>query len=54
MHHLPYPVIADPACLAEDGYHPSEKGYAYIAEQVAGQLHPAPASDAGVDVTRSP
>ena len=45
---------SDPACLAEDGYHPSEKGYAYIADQVAGQLRPAPFSGAGVDLTRSP
>jgi len=54
VHHLAYPAIADPACLAEDGYHPSEKGYAYIADQVAGQLRPAPFSGAGVDLTRSP
>ena len=54
VHHLAYPAIADPACLAEDGYHPSEKGYAYIADQVAGQLRPAPFSGAVVDVTRSP
>ncbi|HAD45187.1 MAG TPA: lysophospholipase, partial [Alcanivorax sp.] len=54
VHHLAYPAIADPACLAEDGYHPSEKGYAYIAGQVAGQLHPATVSGAGADVTRSP
>ncbi|MBL7251813.1 GDSL-type esterase/lipase family protein [Alloalcanivorax marinus] len=38
VHHLAYPVIADPACLAEDGYHPAERGYAYIADQVADTL----------------
>jgi lysophospholipase L1-like esterase len=54
VHHLAYPVIADPAYLAEDGYHPSEKGYAYIAEQVARQLRPTTVSGAGADVTRSP
>jgi len=54
VHHLAYPAIADPACLAEDGYHPSEKGYAYIAGQVAGQLRPTTVSGAVVDVTRSP
>jgi lysophospholipase L1-like esterase len=54
VHHLAYPVIADPAYLAEDGYHPSEKGYAYIAEQVAEQLRAAPATGNGADVTRSP
>ena len=52
--YLSYPPMNDPALLAEDGYHPSEKGYAYIAEQVAGQLRPAPFSGAGVDVTKSP
>ncbi len=40
--HLAYPVIADPAYLAKDGYHPSEKGYAYIADQVATKLEIIP------------
>jgi lysophospholipase L1-like esterase len=30
--HLNYPAITNPALLAPDGYHPSEKGYQYIAE----------------------
>jgi len=51
VHHLAYPVIGDPAYLAEDGYHPSEKGYAYIAGQVARQLTHA-ADEPGV--TTSP
>ena len=38
VHHLAYPAIADPAYLAEDGYHPSEKGYAYIATHTAAHL----------------
>lgn len=54
VHHLAYPVIADPAYLAEDGYHPSEKGYAYIAGQVAGQLRPATAGGAGTRVKTPP
>jgi len=38
VQHLAYPVIADPAYLAEDGYHPGEQGYAYIADRVADTL----------------
>ena len=38
VQHLAYPVIADPAYLAEDGYHPGERGYAYIADRVADTL----------------
>ena len=38
VHYLSYPAIADPALLAEDGYHPGERGYAYIADRVADTL----------------
>lgn len=38
VHHLAYPTVANPAYLAEDGYHPGEAGYAYIAEQIAEPL----------------
>lgn len=38
VHHLAYPAIADPTYLAEDGYHPGEAGYTYIAEQIAEPL----------------
>ncbi len=37
-HHLTYPVIANPAWLAEDGYHPGETGYSHMAEGVAPAL----------------
>lgn len=30
-----YPVITDPELLANDGYHPGQKGYQYIAEALA-------------------
>lgn len=38
VHHLAYPINNAPDCLAEDGYHPSEKGYRYIGGQVAERL----------------
>lgn len=38
VHHLPYAPITGESYLAEDGYHPSEKGYRYIGERVAERL----------------
>ncbi|ASK34893.1 GDSL family lipase [Alcanivorax sp. N3-2A] len=38
VYHLAYPAVHEPEYLAEDGYHPSEKGYRYIGERVAERL----------------
>jgi lysophospholipase L1-like esterase len=33
--YLNYPTVTDPDLLASDGYHPSPKGYAFIADAIA-------------------
>ena len=38
VHHVAFPLIDASGHLAEDGYHPSSKGYQYIGEQVANRL----------------
>ncbi|MGC8121979.1 SGNH/GDSL hydrolase family protein [Marinobacter sp. VGCF2001] len=35
--YLDYPIVADPALLARDGYHPSAKGYSTIAQALSEQ-----------------
>ncbi|KAE8544013.1 SGNH/GDSL hydrolase family protein [Marinobacter nauticus] len=35
--YLGYPTVSDPALLARDGYHPSDKGYRAIAQALAEQ-----------------
>ena len=36
--HLNYPTLTDPDLLASDGYHPSPKGYAFIADAIASSI----------------
>lgn len=36
--HLNYPTVTDPDLLASDGYHPSPKGYAFIADAIASSI----------------
>ncbi|AFT71792.1 GDSL-like lipase/acylhydrolase domain protein [Alloalcanivorax dieselolei B5] len=38
VHHLAYPPVEGKDLLAEDGYHPSEQGYALIARTVADDI----------------
>ncbi|WP_232802228.1 SGNH/GDSL hydrolase family protein [Alloalcanivorax mobilis] len=38
VYHLAYPAVQEAEYLAEDGYHPSEKGYRYIGERVAARV----------------
>lgn len=38
VHHLAYPLVEGKDLLAEDGYHPSEQGYALIARTVADDI----------------
>lgn len=38
IHHLTYPINNAPDYLAEDGYHPSDKGYNHIGERIAERL----------------
>ncbi|MBJ6138583.1 SGNH/GDSL hydrolase family protein [Marinobacter litoralis] len=35
--YLNYPTVEDPTLLASDGYHPSQRGYQFIAEALAEQ-----------------
>lgn len=39
VRHLVYPISNTADSLAEDGYHPSEKGYNYIGERIAATLN---------------
>lgn len=36
--YLNYPTVTDPDLLASDGYHPSPKGYTYIADAIASRI----------------
>lgn len=36
--YLDYPAVTDPDLLASDGYHPSPKGYAFIADAIASRV----------------
>ena len=36
--YLNYPTVTDPDLLASDGYHPSPKGYAFIADAIASSI----------------